>query len=60
MQRDFQIILRRIPVPNVYNDIKQTYYAEIQEKKISSYGAYAKRGKGVKHGIGKSILPVTY
>jgi len=47
-------------VPNVYNDIKQTYYAEIQEKKISSYGAYAKRGKGVKHGIGKSILPVTY
>lgn len=40
-------------MPNVYNDIKQTYYAEIQEKKISSYGAYAKRGKGVKHGIGK-------
>lgn len=38
---------------NTHNDIKQTYYAEIKEKKISSYGAYAKKGKGVKHEIGK-------
>ncbi len=41
---------------NTHNDIKQTYYAEIKEKKISSYGAYAKKGKGVKHGIGKTVL----